>query len=148
MNIGQIHHVRTSILEEWIALSKAAIDEAFHGKEDAPLPPCGKATCKATKIGILLMGLEAAGLFPIPESAQTMYRSVEWYWKALKEIGTAFKDYKPCDGQLGYGKGNHHSSCGYEKCLGDFGLLTKAKDTLTKYGQKEVMRQLLGVSLA
>jgi hypothetical protein len=93
------------------------------------------------------MGLESAGLFPIPESAQTMYRSVEWYWKALKEVGAAFKDYKPCDGQLGYGKGNHHSSCGYEKCLGDFGLLTKAKHTLTKYGQKEVMNELLGVSL-
>ena len=75
-----------------------------------------------------------------------MCLSVASYWKALKNIGSEYKIYKPCDGTFGYGKGSHYSSCSYEKCLGDFGLLTRAEATLKKYGHHEVVSHLLSVS--
>ena len=76
-----------------------------------------------------------------------MCLSVVSYRKALKNIGSEYKIYKPCDGTFGYGKGNHYSSCSYEKCLGDFGLLTVAEATLKQYGHHEVVSHLLSVSL-
>ena len=127
-------------------LCNTAIDAAIQKKDGGPSTSCGKATCKATKIGIIVMGLQAAGLYPLPESAQTMYRSVVWYWKALKSIGAEFKFYNPCDGTLGHGKGNHYSSCSFEKCLGDFGLLTRAEATLKQYGHRDILTHLLSVS--
>lgn len=144
----QIHHVRSSILQEWITLCNTAINQAILQKSDQPQDSCGKAICKATKMGIIMFGLQAAGFYPIPESTQTMYQSVAWYWKALKSIGAKFKSYKPCDGAKGFGKGNHQSSCSYESCLGDFGLLTKAKAALEQYGHKEVVSHLLSVGCA
>ena len=94
-----------------------------------------------------MMGLQAAGFYPVPENAQSLYRSVTWYWKALKTIGADFKTYKPCDGTLGYGKGSHYSSCSSEKCLGDFGVTTKAEVILKQYVQHPlVLTHLLSVS--
>ncbi|OSS50294.1 hypothetical protein B5807_04793 [Epicoccum nigrum] len=74
-----------------------------------------------------------------------MHLSVASYWKALKSIGSEFKVYGPCDGTLGFGFGfgNHHSSCSYETCLGDFGLLTRAEATLKQYVHHEVVSHLL-----
>jgi hypothetical protein len=91
--------------------------------------------------------LRAAGFYPFPKSTETMHLSVASNWKALKSIGSEFKVYGPCDGTLGFGFGNHHSSCSYETCLGDFGLLTRAEATLKQYGHHEVVSHLLSVSL-
>lgn len=103
--IAQIHHIRNSILQELITVCENAVDEAIRKQEVIPSTSCRKATCKATKVGIMMMGLRAAGLYPVPGSARTMNQSVTWYWRALKSIGADFKTYSPCDGTFVYGRG-------------------------------------------
>lgn len=66
-----------------------------------------------------------------------MYQSVAWYWRALKNIGVTFRYYKP---------GGNAGTCTFEKCLGDFGILTKAEATLKKNGHRDVVNYLLSVS--
>ncbi|KAF3008922.1 hypothetical protein E8E13_011295 [Curvularia kusanoi] len=139
----QIRDVRNNILQEWVKLCSTAFDKAIFKKDDDYSNPCGKAICRATRMDIMSFGLRAAGLCPATQISPTMYESVVWYWKALNDIGAEFKDYKPCDSTYGYGKGAHHSSCSYEKCLGDFGFLKKAEATLKQYGHKDVVSHLL-----
>lgn len=93
-----------------------------------------------------MTGLYSAGLYPVPESPQTMYQSVTWYWKRLKSIGVEFKPYNPCDKTYGYGRGAHNSSCTFEKCFGDFGIVNNAEATLKQFAHEDVFTHLQSVS--
>ncbi|KAF9698177.1 hypothetical protein EKO04_003371 [Ascochyta lentis] len=130
--LTHIHHIRTSILQEWITVCNTAIDDAIRKRNDGPSTACGKTTCKATKIGIMMIGLQAAGLYPGPESAKAMHRSVASYWRDLKDIGVDFKNYRPCASTSSDGRGSHHSTCSFGKCFGDFGILGEAEATLRR----------------
>lgn len=105
--------------------------------------------CAVTKTGILVKGLRAAGLFPVPESPETMYQSVAWYWKKLNSIGAEYKAYEPW-GKI-YGdttSSHHHSLCTFERCFGGFGVLYKAGNVLERYTHSEVSAYLQSVSLS
>lgn len=131
-----IDNLRTSILQDWIVICKSVIEEAIQQSEVFSAS-CSNATCRVTKVGIIMTDLNAAGFCPVPKHAHTMYQSVAWYWRALKNIGVRFRPYKP---------GGDAGTCSFEKCLGDFGILTKAEATLRKNGHRDVANYLLGVS--
>jgi hypothetical protein len=131
-----INKLRTSILQDWIEICENAIDEAFQNSKVFSAS-CSNANCGTFKFGIVMSGLQEAGFQPVPEHAHTMYQSVVWYWRALKNIGVTFRPYKP---------GGDAGTCTYEKCLGDFGIFTKAEATLRKHGHRDVANYLLSVS--
>jgi hypothetical protein len=145
--LSQISDVRNAVLQEWTDCCKTAVRSAVKGQnqnnsEICHGSKCPKALCRVTKFGILMESLHLADLYPIPESPQMMYQSVAWYWRRLKTIGTKFKPYRPCDKAPEHGYSNHVSSCNFDKCFGDFGIVSKAEATLKQYAHEEVLAYL------
>jgi len=95
-----------------------------------------------------MRGIHAAGIDPHVDCPSTMYKSVASYWKGLKSIGEGFKPYNPCDKTYGHGRGTHNSTCDFDKCFGDFGVINKVKATLKTYAHKEVFALLQKVRRA
>ncbi|KAF1925450.1 uncharacterized protein M421DRAFT_423767 [Didymella exigua CBS 183.55] len=125
--IARIVNARDSILPDWLARIDYAVGMAITGYSDPQLSLCANKLCIATRSGVLLRGLSAAGICPRFATIDIMDKSVAFYWKGLNNIGARFKPYSTCDKTFGYGRGAHHSSCSFEQCFGDFGILGQAK---------------------
>ena len=141
----RISEIRQLILTEWVNCIDAAVNMAMRGTFDVANnrnPTCDKELCSITRCGVLIRGLQAAEYDFRFQSAATLTKSVAFYWKGLKEIGSDLKPYAPCDKAMGYGRGAHHSSCSFEACFGDFGFMEKAEETLKKALHTDVWRQL------
>lgn len=133
--VREIRRLRSEILSAWIATCAVGFNEVTKGS----LPPCRRSMCAASKAGVLLLALQNAGLFPIPNKPDAMRRSVLSYWNDIKSIGTSHKPYRPCARTSnGY---NHTSSCSFEKCFGDFGIINDAEATLARHAHPELWKQ-------
>lgn len=141
----QMKEIRRLILSEWVVCIDAAVNLALEGVTDPENnrnPTCDKDLCSITRCGVLMRGLRATEYDIRFGTAATLRKSVAFYWKGLKNIGSDLKPYAPCDKTMGYGRGAHYSSCSFEACFGDFGFLEKAKETLKKALHIDVWRQL------
>lgn len=95
-------------------------------------PPCNRSVCAATKLGVLVLSLKAAGFVPCPTSTDTLRRSILSYWKDFKDLGATHKPYQPCNGLYYSRNVPHPSSCSFEACFGDFGIIKAAQAALKR----------------
>jgi hypothetical protein len=60
-------------------------------------------------------------------------------------MGDKHKSYRPFE-QSGSGRyASYASSCSFEKCFGDFGIVKDAKATLERHAHKDVLKQCQAV---
>jgi hypothetical protein len=138
--LGEIHRLRSEVLSAWVASCTVALDVAIHATS-----PCNTTMCPAMKVGVLVMGLQAAGFHPSPSSPNLLPRSVLDYWKDLKAIGTKYSTYSPCD-KTSHTRGVHTGVCSSGNCFGGFGVKTAVRATLKHHAHKHIWKQWLKVS--
>jgi hypothetical protein len=93
----------------------------------------------------MIKELHKINLYPVPESTDMMLRSVLDYWKGIKNLGSVYKPYHPCD-RLQTGRKEHWGTCNFGKCLAGFGIEKSAEDLLKEHLQKDVVHHMQGAN--
>jgi hypothetical protein len=90
-----------------------------------------------TQAGIMLKGLQAAGLHPLPENEFAMQGSVRKYWTGLKDMGVAYQNLMPaiCRVSNRLNRFTHHN------CAGDYDIKNKGREILKRYAHVDVWQQ-------
>ncbi|KAH3908629.1 hypothetical protein HBI56_075050 [Parastagonospora nodorum] len=133
----KIERIRCDILSAWITCCEAGLVNCI-----SSVPPCDRAVCAATKLGVLLSGLSTAGFFPRPSSATLMHASIATYWSLLKSIGNEHQGYAPCNStQPNSFSSGHQSICSFEVCFGDFVTIGAARVILKRHVHEDLWKQ-------
>ena len=126
--------VRTGILTEFLQIINEAMDSAL----EVP-GTFSEKYCRINKIGIMMLELNAIGLYPIPNNPSTMHNSVSSYWTDLKNFGKSYANYSVdrYHGTRRQGRGMR-IECNFQNCLGDFGITHPARAALQRYTHKVI----------
>lgn len=123
LSIDEAGQARTAVLQELLQTCKTALHNTF----TKDVGKCGSKLCPLTQFGLTTKVLDAAELHPLPESVNSMHLSVLVYWAHLNNTRTDYDGLLP-------------SRCRAAKldCVGDYGILKKARETMKCYAHQDL----------
>jgi len=99
-----------------------------------------KIMCPLNQVGIIMKGLQATELYPLPGTEFAMHRSVKAYRMSLKDLGKSYVGHMPD----GCKTGSVYRSRQYVNvpaCYTDFGIASNVKEILKRHAHKDVWTQ-------
>ena len=136
----RVSDTRDATLRGFIDCCQKSIDECLNDIDQAKAP-CSKDLCSAPRLGIMIKDLHRIKLYPVPADTVDMMSSVLDYWKGIKNLGSAYRPYYPCD-RIEKGRREHWGTCTFAKCLAGFGIEKFAEELLKQHLHKDVVRHM------
>jgi hypothetical protein len=139
--------VRNNILQQFLQACKHALLQTVVKKVGTT---CHDKMCPVRQAGIMLKGLHAAGLYPLPDQAFAMYDSVQSYLTGLKSMGDEYVGSVPraCKTTntayvIPTGDMAYKYKCA---CFGDYGIATRIKAIIKSHVHADIVKQWEKVS--